>query len=104
MRPTPVIHRDSGQLPLDGGGDGGGGSGTSRSTSNNARCARLCREDPDCYGYLLVFSQSVCYGYSSNRTATRVAPTRYDYIDEANHQLVADANVAFFVKTSCLDG
>ncbi|KXJ70866.1 hypothetical protein RP20_CCG022272 [Aedes albopictus] len=102
MRPTPLLHRDSGQLPLDGGG-GGGGSGTSRSTSNNARCARLCREDPDCYGYLLVFSQNVCYGYSSNRTATRVAPTRYDYIDEANHQLVADANVAFFVKTSCLD-
>ncbi|EAT45493.1 AAEL003278-PA [Aedes aegypti] len=76
------------------------GASGSREEAVNARCARLCRDDPVCYGYLLVFSQNVCYGYSSNRTA---ATTRYDYIDEANHQLVTDANVAFFVKTNCLD-
>ncbi|XP_058811660.1 uncharacterized protein LOC131676561 [Topomyia yanbarensis] len=74
----------------------------SRSTDEvvNAKCARLCREDPVCYGYLLVFSQNTCYGYTSNQSA--VGQTRYDHIDENNHQLVPDVNAAFFVK-SCLD-
>ncbi|KAL1377760.1 hypothetical protein pipiens_016034 [Culex pipiens pipiens] len=27
----------------------------------SVRCARICREDPLCHGYLLVFSQNTCY-------------------------------------------
>lgn len=71
----------------------------------NVKCARVCREDPNCYGYLLVFSQNNCYGYTSNATAATAvgSATHYDYIDESSHQLVTDVNVAFFVK-SCLDG
>ncbi|XP_055525015.1 uncharacterized protein LOC129718343 [Wyeomyia smithii] len=70
----------------------------------SVKCARLCREDPICNGYLLVFSQNVCYGYTTNRTALGggLIRTHYDYIDDCNHQLVPDANVAYFVK-SCLD-
>ncbi|XP_058449260.1 uncharacterized protein LOC131429222 isoform X2 [Malaya genurostris] len=66
----------------------------------NVKCARLCREDPVCHGYLLVFSQNTCYGYTSDRSA--VGQTRYDYIDSNNHQLLPDVNVAYFVK-SCLN-
>lgn len=77
----------------------------------NVRCARICREDPLCHGYLLVFSQNTCYGYSTAAAMnpegmTAAAASRYEHIDDdvdANYQLVADANVAFFVKT-CLDG
>ncbi|XP_055618256.1 uncharacterized protein LOC129763327 isoform X2 [Toxorhynchites rutilus septentrionalis] len=84
----------------------------------NVKCAQICREDPTCYGYLLVFSQNICYGYTANATVvataaaaaaaattsttTTISETYYDYIDESSHQLVADVNVAFFVKT-CLD-
>ncbi|KAL1386799.1 hypothetical protein pipiens_012803 [Culex pipiens pipiens] len=77
----------------------------------NVRCARICREDPLCHGYLLVFSQNTCYGYSTAAAMnpegmTAAAASRYEHIDDddvdANYQLVADANVAFFVKT-CLD-
>lgn len=96
LRPVPGEQETGGVLPLY----SAAAASTSREEAVNAKCARLCREDPDCYGYLLVFSQNACYGYSSNRTAT----TRYDYVDENNHQLVNDANVAFFVKTTCLDG
>ncbi|XP_039445344.1 uncharacterized protein LOC120425040 [Culex pipiens pallens] len=76
----------------------------------NVRCARICREDLLCHGYLLVFSQNACYGYSTAAAMnpegmTAAAASRYEHIDDdvdANYQLVADANVAFFVKT-CLD-
>lgn len=108
---APVFHKILGMRPVSSGQEMGGAlplyaavaapaASKSREEAINAKCARLCRDDPDCYGYLLVFSQNTCYGYSSNRTAPS---TRYDYIDENNHQLVSDVNVAFFVRTTCLD-
>ena len=66
----------------------------------NLKCHELCRDDPNCYGYILDFNQTQCYAYTSEFSQRN--NIKYEYLLD-QLVLVADSNVAFFVK-SCLNG
>jgi hypothetical protein len=62
----------------------------------NRECWTICKNDPDCSGYILFYNSSECYGFTRNERNQR-----YEYIRDGE-RLKPDSDAVYFEKI-CLD-